>query len=297
MMIIVCFEKGRRGDPVARMEDGSLGLLDRRHPIADGPRPGEYWHCKLAGRSKDGRLTFLRPVRRATWEEYLAQVAGRGGSKAAEAAQGAETAKTAEAAAEIGAEVDRIIALIQAGPETPAPEAPVEPTVSCPTWTEIFSTRDGQDAIVVSYFPGDDRPWMVTTTIRRPPKVRFALSEPEELVVRRSSLEEVDEWFEGHLPRVREAWRAARPEASRQAARLDVAYAEAKAAREQYEAAMAQWRKAIQTWRAASERNRFFELAQNGWLEIREWNGRPWLWIVLGEDLVPVQSLGQIKTL
>jgi len=70
--MFVEFTKGRRGDPVARMEDGSLGLVDRRCPIADAPRPGEWWECEVAGRSKDGRLTFLRPIRRTSFHEVLA---------------------------------------------------------------------------------------------------------------------------------------------------------------------------------------------------------------------------------
>ena len=294
--MILSFQRGRKGAPVAYMEDGSLGLVDRRCFIPDGPRPGEYWCCEIVGRSKDGRLSFLRPVRRAAWEEYLAQTAGRTG-KAPEATQDAATAGTAKAASTVAAEVDRIIALIQAGPETPPPQAPREPEISCPSWTEILSTRDGQDAIVVSYLPGDDRPWMITTTVRRPPRVRFALSKPEELVVRRSSIEELDQWFHDHLPRVRETWQAARPKAIRRAAELDRSCAQAKAAREQYEAALAEWRQDVETWRAASERNRLFELARNGWLEVREWGGMPWLWINIEGDLVPVQSREQIATL
>lgn len=318
--MIVKFEKGRKGDPVARLQDGSTGLVDRN--AKRRPAPGETWEVEVVGRSRN--VAFLRPIRTAEeaaaatvlewagadpertrfieangWDAHppvglTREELDRGFARSQKERQAAQAVQQT-----LGAEVERLIGLIQAGAETPAPARPQEPETPVHVLrpVEVFSAMDGQDALIVEYAPGQGRPWRITTAIREHYRRGGGLVDPSEIVARRESIEGVDEWFSGH--RLADAWQAARSHALEAAAELERQAAENANALQRHQAALAEWRQAMEAWRAASERNRLADLHERGWLNVEEWEGRPWLWAVLPEtgDTLPVKSLEQLRLL
>lgn len=258
-------------------------VLDRQATLI--PKDGSSWWVRMTGSTKDRRMVFVLPIEpakeraRREWQRKLKE---REAAEARAAKAAARELKRLDPA--LVAEVESIMAAIQAGPTRPAPARPSEPTPPNP------SVLGSWGDYTVNYSPGEVNPFSIRAEYLQAGPARGALSEGVDVALRFERAGELIEALrekgcpDETLDNI--SAKSALAEAERVLYRAELA---------EYEAAQAEYEAARQAWLSEGH-NRLVDLHRRGWLQIDVYGGRDWLFAASPDgDCIPVLARAQLE--